>query len=179
MEFVKEYKDALGHNFCERIIHMFENDNNKIKIDNPHKITSELHSDNWNSESWNIIYAVLKDTLDKHVIDYYNSLGDLFKFFISNEDSGFQIERYAKDTGIYNFHHDFSLDIRGFRSISYIFYLNDVFEGGEIEFYNGTKIKPERGKLIFFPSSWNYVYKSNIPLSNNKYVLTGFVYSKL
>jgi Rps23 Pro-64 3,4-dihydroxylase Tpa1-like proline 4-hydroxylase len=121
----------------------------------------------------------LKDTLDKYILTYYNDLGELFKLFNINEDSGFQIQRYTKDVGLYNFHNDFHIDGRGFRSLTYLFYLNDVEEGGETEFYNGLKIKAERGKLIFFPSSWNYVHKGNMPLSSNKYIITGWVYSKI
>ena len=185
MEFVKEYKDVFGNNFCETIIRKFELDDTKkagmtISGLSKHKVTCDLHSDSWNSESWNIIYSVLKDTLDKYVITYYNDLGELFHLFSINEDSGFQIQKYTKNVGFYNFHHDFYLeDSRGFRTLTYLFYLNTVEEGGETEFYNGIKIKAERGKLIFFPSTWNFIHKGVMPVSSDKYIITGWVYSKI
>jgi hypothetical protein len=184
MDFVKEYNDVFGNNFCLRIINKFEAHDAKtqgttINGVEKGKITMDLHSDHWNSESWDIIYSVLKDTLDKHVLCYYNELGEKFHLFNVNEDSGFLIQKYTKDIGLYDFHHDFHIDNRGFRSLTYIFYLNNVEQGGETEFYNGIKIKAERGKLIFFPSSWNYVHRGNTPLSCNKYIITGFVYSRL
>lgn len=39
-------------------------------------------------------------------------------------------------------------------------YLNDDYEGGEIEFiHSGVKIKPEAGSIIFFPSNFLYVHE--------------------
>jgi hypothetical protein len=60
------------------------------------------------------------------------------------------------------------------RLLTFIWYLNDVTDGGETEFING-KIKPKTGKLLIFPSSWNYYHKGNMPLSNDKYIITGWI----
>jgi len=63
------------------------------------------------------------------------------------------------------------------RILTYIWFLNDVSEGGEIEFGNKDLIvKPEVGKLIIFPSTWTYSYKQNYPLSNDKYLIIGGFY---
>ena len=62
------------------------------------------------------------------------------------------------------------------RVLVFNFYLNDVEEGGETDFfYINDKIKPEKGKLAFFPPNWPYVHKGNIPLSGNKYIITGWL----
>jgi hypothetical protein len=53
--------------------------------------------------------------------------------------------------------------------------LNDVYEGGETEFVDGTLIKPERGKLIIFPAYWNYHHQGRPPISNTKYIVTGWI----
>lgn len=47
------------------------------------------------------------------------------------------------------------------RRLSLSYYLNDNYEGGEIEFDNfNLKIKPEKDQLILFPS--NYVYSHRV-----------------
>jgi hypothetical protein len=54
-------------------------------------------------------------------------------------------------------------------------YLNDVEEGGETEFlYQGLKIKPEKGTLVVWPSSYTHVHRGNPPYSNDKYIITGW-----
>jgi predicted 2-oxoglutarate/Fe(II)-dependent dioxygenase YbiX len=46
------------------------------------------------------------------------------------------------------------------RVLSSVMYLNDNYDGGEIEFVNsGIKLKPEAGSIIFFPSNFLYVHE--------------------
>ena len=62
------------------------------------------------------------------------------------------------------------------RMLAYILYLNDVEEGGETEFlYYPIRIKPKKGKLILFPAAFTHTHRGNIPLTNEKYVMTGWV----
>ena len=48
--------------------------------------------------------------------------------------------------------------------------------GGETEIWDSHKIKPECGKLLLFPSCWTFPHRGNVPISGNKYILTGWVY---
>jgi predicted 2-oxoglutarate/Fe(II)-dependent dioxygenase YbiX len=62
------------------------------------------------------------------------------------------------------------------RSISAICYLNDDYEGGEIEFTNfGIKIKPEAGTLILFPSSYPYAHIAHPVTKGTKYALVTWI----
>ena len=54
-------------------------------------------------------------------------------------------------------------------------YLNDVKEGGETEFlYHSKRIKAEKGKIIIFPTDFMHTHRGNPPISNSKYILTGW-----
>jgi hypothetical protein len=57
-----------------------------------------------------------------------------------------------------------------------ILLLNDVNEGGETYFIDG-KVKPTTGKLLLFPATWTYLHKGDIPRSNSKYIITGWLYN--
>lgn len=62
------------------------------------------------------------------------------------------------------------------RSISAICYLNDEYEGGEIEFVNfGIKIKPEPGMLILFPSNYAYKHIAHPVTSGTKYAIVTWI----
>ena len=62
------------------------------------------------------------------------------------------------------------------RVLLFMYYLNDVNEGGETEFYYQEKrFKPKRGQLLIAPSSFTHTHKGNIPVSNDKYILTSWV----
>ena len=84
------------------------------------------------------------------------------------------IQKYKKGEGHYNAWHietgNFSMSRRMF---VFILYLNDVTEGGETELlYSGLKTKPEKGKLLIHPSTFPYVHKGHMPISDDKYILT-------
>jgi predicted 2-oxoglutarate/Fe(II)-dependent dioxygenase YbiX len=62
------------------------------------------------------------------------------------------------------------------RIISAILYLNDDFEGGEIEFIHmGIKIKPQAGMLIVFPSSYPYTHVAHPVTKGKKYALVTWI----
>ena len=89
------------------------------------------------------------------------------------------IQKYFKNDGKYIYHNDFNSDYKHFRYriCSYIFYLNDVDEGGETEFWYGKyKIQPKAGNLLIFPSFWCFPHCGKMPISNDKYIITGWIY---
>lgn len=60
-------------------------------------------------------------------------------------------------------------------SISMVFYINDDYEGGEIEFPNQSiKIKPSAGSLIIFPSYQPYMHDPKPTKSGLKYMIPLF-----
>ena len=61
------------------------------------------------------------------------------------------------------------------RFLVFIMYLSDVEEGGETTFPE-FKVKPKKGSLLLFPATWNYVHSANIPKSNDKYIITGWMW---
>lgn len=64
-------------------------------------------------------------------------------------------------------------------TVSLVGYINDDYEGGELEFRTwGLKIKPEAGDLFIFPSTYMYPHKSIAVTEGTKYaVVTMLDYS--
>lgn len=88
----------------------------------------------------------------------------------------FQLLRY--ETGEYfNSHYDAYPAVN--RSISILIYLNDDYEGGEIEFVNfSTKIKPKAGTLIMFPSNYPYRHVAHPVTKGTKYAVATFLHER-
>ena len=89
-------------------------------------------------------------------------------------DTGYQLKMYK--TGMrYRWHHDYIIDaLEGTRALTYIWYLNDNFEGGETEFIDGTIIKPKTGNMLIFPASWLYVHRGVEVTKGYKVIATGW-----
>jgi Rps23 Pro-64 3,4-dihydroxylase Tpa1-like proline 4-hydroxylase len=65
------------------------------------------------------------------------------------------------------------------RTISPILYLNDDYEGGDIEFVNfNIKIKPEKGMLILFPASYPYMHIAHPVTSGTKYAIVNWLHDR-
>jgi hypothetical protein len=89
------------------------------------------------------------------------------------------LQKYNKCKGRYVYHNDFTNEPEKnrYRVITFIWYLNDVTDGGETEFFGGKiNIKPEKGKLVLFPASWAFPHRGKMPISNDKYIITNWFY---
>jgi predicted 2-oxoglutarate/Fe(II)-dependent dioxygenase YbiX len=78
----------------------------------------------------------------------------------------------------YKSHYDGGSDIG--RCISALVYLNDDYEGGELEFPNfKIKIKPEAGMLVLFPSNFAYTHVAHPVTDGIKYALVTWIRDRL
>lgn len=81
-----------------------------------------------------------------------------------------------KYTGDQQYHRHYDGSTRSGRVLSAICYLNDNYEGGELEFPNfGIKIKPQAGMLLLFPSNYAYAHIAHPVISGLKYALVTWI----
>ena len=204
--YVRIYENVLSDSFCDHIIKKFEENPDfhalypktsyetmliikggveKLKGHIGSKYTKEMYF-NSNSEELKYEDTYVSQQLGRYLIKYFNELdlsGDINEL-IGNSDSGYQMQKYIKNEGRYIFHNDFSVKTErnndrnqiGYRTVTFLFYLNDVEEGGETTFPE-FKVKPKKGSLLLFPATWNYVHSANIPKSNDKYIITGWMWN--
>lgn len=79
------------------------------------------------------------------------------------------------DSQYYKAHYDGDTSSR--RVVSPILYLNENYEGGEIEFVNfGIKIKPKAGSLLVFPSNYAYRHIAHPVTSGEKYAIVTWIH---
>lgn len=62
------------------------------------------------------------------------------------------------------------------RVVLYMYYLNDVEQGGETEFfYQQRKVKPQKGTMVIAPAGFTHSHRGNTPISGDKYIVTSWV----
>jgi prolyl 4-hydroxylase len=62
------------------------------------------------------------------------------------------------------------------RYLVFLWYLNDVAEGGETRFPQlGISVKPAAGRLLIFPPYWMYQHEGAAPQSGDKYILSTYL----
>jgi hypothetical protein len=196
--FVYIVKQSINTDTCNEIIQRFENDERKT----PGITSGGLNKEKKNTvdlpfscfEEWkDIDYEIsklltieLKNYCRHNLIlmkEYYNVMSNsLVANFENVVDFGYQIQYYKKTEGHYVWHHDLTGNenktSKQQRLVTFIWYLNDVEIGGETEFLHGL-VKPEAGKLIIFPACFTYFHRAHIPISNDKYIITGWIGYKI
>ena len=69
-----------------------------------------------------------------------------------------------------------SIDEKCGRYLVFLWYLNDVSEGGETEFTDlGIKIQARTGRLLMFPPYWMFQHAGLPPQSNDKYIVSTYL----
>jgi len=172
--------NSLSKDLCKDLIQFFENDlsnygyegivqagvKKHIKDTTDMVITNHLNDNHWtkvnkvllNELQYNIAEYIekLSDNLDKGT----NTTGHNYNYNVVCSDQltipAMQMQKYNKNTGKYLYHNDYQCDFnkKQMRIITFLWYINDVKEGGETQFWKNVKIKPTAGKLILFPASW-------------------------
>lgn len=62
------------------------------------------------------------------------------------------------------------------RILLFMYYLNDVEEGGTTDFYYQNKsIQPKAGTMVIAPAYFTHTHRGSVPVSNDKYILTSWV----
>ncbi|MGC4028461.1 MAG: 2OG-Fe(II) oxygenase [Steroidobacteraceae bacterium] len=62
------------------------------------------------------------------------------------------------------------------RTLLFMFYLNDVAEGGHTDFYYQQKsIQPKAGRMVIAPAYFTHTHRGTVPVSNDKYILTSWI----
>ena len=190
MEYIHEERNVLPKTFCRELIEKFESDSRKRPgklqdgvIDDTVKKCTDLNIET--ITGWGVESKRLDDAFRTAFVDYLNNL----KLNVFGEDkayiidqifnnpnltiTGFLMGRYDVG-GHFKWHIDYTREEE--RICNYIIYLND--HEACTEFLNGKKIKPEAGKIVFFPTTWVHAHYGQTIEKGNKYIISGFILDK-
>ena len=189
IEHIGIFDNVLSRDICNKYIKYFEN---LSKINFVKKRTEYSHNPKLAHEVSDTaidIYAsyfynelpvpyIVKDFVPEFW-KMYNIYADKYSFLhkLSRHNIiDIKIQKTDIGEGFHEWHCEkASLNERN-RLLAFMLYLNDVEEGGETEFlYQHKRIKPETGKLLMWPSQFTHIHRGNPPISNTKYILTGWV----
>ena len=90
--------------------------------------------------------------------------------------TGYKIQHYPKNQGYFKWHFDAIGPGTWERQLAMVIYLNTVEEGGETTFQRqDAKVKPIAGDAVFFPTFWTHAHCGEVPVSEDKYIISSFV----
>lgn len=182
--FVGIFKNAYSKEYCEEVIKhyesmaasghgrtRFETDKDlKTRKDDTQLFTDDINylplrgaTAHFNKIFWEEFYPIYEQE--------YASLRDSGR----HSNFSFKIQKTKIGGGYHVWHYESGNREVSNRLLTWILYLNDVHEGGETEFlYQHKRVKPEQGTLVIWPAAFTHTHRGNPPLSNEKYIVTGW-----
>jgi hypothetical protein len=174
--FIFAEEKVLSAELCSDIIRRFEMDPRKhqgfvgLNYKNDASIKDSTDLCVSQQSGWGDIDKKLHEILAPRVYGFTERFRGLNSYKLG--DTGYQIQHTKPGAIGYVEHADYMAGHS--RQLSIIFYLNDV-EEGETEFrYQQLKVKPESGKLLFFPPFWTHLH-TGLPPKTDKYIITAWV----
>ena len=123
--------------------------------------------------------SILMEAIKNSLISYFNALQ--FDWFASwSGYSRVRLNKYSHNTRMRK-HFDgiksvFDGTRRGDPTLSVLGALNDDYEGGELIFWNDTKIELKAGSLLVFPSTFMYPHSVNPVTKGTRYSYVSWMF---
>jgi len=170
------YEGAFEDFECDDLIKRFSNTSATHDVVEGHRDFRVVNTHQ--SKEFEDVYPDLVGRFTRILSQYCEDCGiDIYQFPETLEFEDFRMKKYDKGVGQFSPH----VDVNGLhdnkRFLAFFLYLNDVAEGGETTFLNtGEKIKPRKGNVLIFPPTWTYPHAGEVPLSDDKYIIGGYLH---
>jgi prolyl 4-hydroxylase len=178
--FVQVFDGAIDPGLCAQMIESFEQ-LALFHARNGRGVLTQLEDSAWTelNVSRNAD-AALKDFFRAQVfryLDLYNEKTQLHLPVPRRERiEELRIKRYFTESGDQFQPHFDALDYTSNRYLVFLWYLNDVSEGGETEFPDlGLRVAARAGRLLMFPPYWMFQHAGLPPKSNDKYIISTYL----
>lgn len=180
---IEEYSDAFEKEYCDEVIRHFElmretnitNLQNDIGKNSDERIIFDwAYTQNQFHYDFNICNHFYSRMNELYVTRYAEKY-DMLKKSQQHTPKGMSVQKTMPHQGYHAWHQETADVGSGARIVTYMLYLNDVEEGGETEFlYQGIRLKPRTGKLVFFPCGFTFPHRGNPIYKGEKYIVTGW-----
>jgi 2-oxoglutarate-Fe(II)-dependent oxygenase superfamily protein len=177
---IQVFDDALTGEFCAQMVQSF-NRMNQFHVPNGRGQKRGFDASAWTE----LNISPLADAgfkgfflkqIDDHLALYNERLGLTLPVPNRPRIEDIRIKRYRVGADEQFEPHFDSMDDKANRYLVFLWYLNDVAEGGETEFCNlGIKVAPRAGRLLMFPPYWMFQHAGLAPRSNDKYIVSTYL----
>ena len=177
--YIRTYENALSADFCAQVVEHFESEPDKQKR-NGKAFRAGLSESSWLERDFTGLQAfnfsnVITNCLRQYKGIYEKDCGIRPALPNPSALAPLIVKRYdAGGEDRFQPHFDSLADVAD-RYMVFLWYLNDVDEGGETSFVDlGIDASPKAGKLLIFPPYWMYRHAGKPPLSGPKYILSTY-----
>ena len=178
--YVQWFDHALDANLCRRLIESFD-ELERFQMRNDRGAINALPSSAWTELNVSkVADASFEALFRQQTLQYLDRYNEQVRMTLPipprNRLENLRIKRYLADQDDQFQPHFDALDYTCNRYMVFLWYLNDVAEGGETEFCDlGLRVDARAGRLLMFPPYWMYQHAGLPPRSNDKYIISTYL----
>lgn len=183
-DFIGIFDNFFTDELCDKYIKYFENcltENLTVQRSTPSHQISDRSTDLLSLKYFletnlNYVGAEFLATFWAKCYPLYNQKFSILQQFEKHNIFDLKIQKTMPGEGYHVWHTETMHRAERNRIMTFMLYLNDVDVGGETEFlYQKTRIKPQKDRLLIWPAGYTHPHRGNPPLSNEKYIITGWI----
>jgi|TARA_B110000483_G_C18138073_1_gene520322 hypothetical protein len=186
---IKTIDDCFDPNLIDDCIHVFDEADahglTKTRLEDGHRSAGKWTGTD-SSVYWSAMDVMINKPLQELCDIIQNEIipdwckeyplvasGLVEKMYVSQ----LKLQKTRPTEGYHQWHCEYTSQLGNNASaLAFMVYFNDVDEGGETEFlYQRKRIAPKANRFVVWPAGWTHIHRGNPPLSNDKYVVTGWV----
>ncbi|HET9031677.1 MAG TPA: 2OG-Fe(II) oxygenase [Dokdonella sp.] len=178
--YVRWYDAALPAEFCKGLIDGFEQ-MTEAHVENGRGVRSGLEGSKWTEINMSqyadeAMKGFFITQMDEYLARYNADVGLGLSVPPSNRMADLGFKRYTASQGDGFQPHFDAIYEKSDRYMVFLWYLNDVAEGGETRFTDlDFAVQPRAGRLLMFPPFWMYQHAGMPPISNDKYIISTYL----
>ncbi len=178
--YISIFDNAISKEQCDVIINEFEYNKDKhvdgmtgsykVQPDQKKSIDLLCKIDDSSSTS-----KILSKSLNHHVQLYKNKYPDVNNLLYPwSCGSLYNVQKYYPKWGFFSRHCEVTNMMTSNRVLTWMFYLNNVQNGGTLFPSNDIVVDAVEGRLVICPSYWTHGHQGQISETHIKYIATGW-----
>lgn len=181
---IRIYDNALAPEVCSRLLALWRNHADQQQK-NGASVRAELANSAWTElDLAHTRDAALSHILSQQISTFYQRYNQELNLSLPisppQKTDRWILKRYQAESDTHNKEqfqpHFDSVGPVSNRYLVFLWYLNDVTEGGETRFLDiGVDVQPRTGRLLVFPPYWMYQHAGLAPRSGEKFILSTYL----
>lgn len=178
--YIQCFDNSLEPDFCQQMIESFDR-LSRFHTRNDRDAMTRLADSAWTELNVTkladaSLEAFFREQVTHHLGLYNERLSLTMPIPLRTRLENLRIKHYSVDAGDRFQPHFDAMDYCANRYMVFLWYLNDVDEGGETQFCDlGVRITARRGRLLMFPPYWMFQHSGLPPRSNDKYMISTYL----
>ena len=177
-EYIKVYDEVLDPNVCRNAIELFNKDNSVVRLEKPQmsSLNMTIRSEKDKDHDWSVVQSESIMAIRACAQQYAMEVKVDKLWPIENSLEQIKMHKYSAEEGdSFPKHIDVGNYESARRFASFVIFLNDTDDGVYFDTLD-YKVTAQTGRMMMFPSTWQYPYADLPPTTDDKYTITTYLH---